>query len=212
MLTLQGVTGKNTIAVVVDSGLEINHEDLVANVLPNRSLNLVKGAEDPTNPTSLAPGGDHGTSVAGLIAATGWNDLGGRGVAPDTQLIGMNYLGKDAQTARNELLIHGHPGSGIGINEPVAVFNRSYGVTVPAAIAYSEQDELVQAYSAKVLRSGKGVVNVKAAGNSFLDGNEYDADLCFDNGANDSGFNLLQRRFRTKPEHALLPDSCRSKL
>lgn len=182
-----GVTGKNTIAVVVDSGLEINHEDLVANVLPNRSLNLVKGAEDPTNPTSLAPGGDHGTSVAGLIAATGWNGLGGRGVAPDTQLIGMNYLGKEAQTARNELLIHGHPGSGIGINEPVAVFNRSYGVTVPAAIGYSEQDELIQAYSAKVLRSGKGVVNVKAAGNSFLDGNEYDADLCFDNGANTLG-------------------------
>ncbi len=183
----QGVTGKNMIAVVVDSGMEINHEDLVANVLPNRSLNLVPGAADPTNPTSLAAGGDHGTSVAGLIAAAGWNGLGGRGVAPDTQLIGMNYLVREAQTARNELLIHGHPGSGIGIHEPVAVFNRSYGVTVPAAIAYSEQDEVVQAYSAKVLRSGKGVVNVKAAGNSFLDGNNYDADLCYDNGANTLG-------------------------
>lgn len=182
-----GATGKNTIAVVVDSGLEINHEDLVANVLPNRSLNLVPGAVDPTNPTNLATGGDHGTSVAGLIAATGWNDLGGRGVAPDTQLIGMNYLLKGAQTARNGLLIHGHPGSGIGVDEPIAVFNRSYGVTVPAAIAYSEQAELIQAYSAKVLRSGKGVVNVKAAGNSFLDGNEYDADLCYDNGANTLG-------------------------
>jgi len=183
----QGVTGKNMIAVVVDSGMEINHEDLVANVLPNRSLNLVPGAADPTNPTSMAAGGDHGTSVAGLIAATGWNDLGGRGVAPDTQLIGMNYLVREAQTARNELLIHGHPGSGIGVHEPVAVINRSYGVTVPAAIAYSAQDELVQAYSAKVLRSAKGVVNVKAAGNSFLDGNEYDADLCYDNGANTLG-------------------------
>jgi len=180
-----GATGKNTIAVVVDSGLEINHEDLVANVLPNRSLNLVKGAADPTNPTSMATGGDHGTSVAGLIAATGWNGLGGRGVAPDAQLIGMNYLA--SQGARSTLLIHGHPGSGIGVNEPVAVFNRSYGTTVPAAIAYSEQSELIQAYSAKVLRAGKGVVNVKAAGNSFLDGNDYDADLCWDNGANALG-------------------------
>ncbi len=190
----QGVTGANTIAVVVDSGLEIRHEDLIENVLPNRSLNFVEGAIDPTDPTSTAVDGDHGTSVAGLIAAKGWNGIGGRGVAPDAQLIGFNYL--EAQTSEAELLIHGHPGSGIGVNEPLAVFNRSYGITIPAAIAYSPEEEKIQAYSALKLRGGKGAVNIKAAGNSFEDGRaQYDASLCSDNGANDLGLTCYNGNF-----------------
>lgn len=190
----QGTTGQNTIAVVVDSGLEIRHEDLAENILPNRSLNFIKGAVDATDPTNKANDGDHGTGVAGLIAAKGWNGIGGRGVAPDAQLIGFNYL--QAQTAEAELIIHGHPGSGIGIHEPVAVFNRSYGMTIPAALAYSAGEEQIQAYSAKVLRSGKGSVNVKAAGNSFGDGRvEFDEDLCMDNGANDLGLTCYNGNF-----------------
>ncbi len=190
----QGATGQNTIAVVVDSGLEIRHEDLIDNVLPNRSLNFIKGAVDATDPTNTADDGDHGTGVAGLIAAKGWNGIGGRGVAPDAQLIGFNYL--EAQTAEAELLIHGHPGSGIGVNEPVAVFNRSYGLTIPAALAYSPTEEKIQAYSAQKLRGGKGAVNVKAAGNSFGDGRpEFDEDLCMDNGANDFGLTCYNGNF-----------------
>jgi subtilisin family serine protease len=190
----QGVTGANTIAVVVDSGMEIRHEDLVENVLPNRSLNFVQGVLDPTDPTNTAAEGDHGTSVAGLIAAKGWNGIGGRGVAPDAQLIGFNYL--EAQTNVAELLIHGHPGSGISTQEPIAVFNRSYGMTIPAALAYSATDEETQAYSANVLRNGKGAVNVKAAGNSYQDGRaQYDGTLCTDNGANDLGLTCYNGNF-----------------
>ena len=190
----QGVTGQNTIAVVVDSGMEIRHEDLVENVLPNRSLNFIEGAIDPTDPTSTAVDGDHGTSVAGLIAAKGWNGIGGRGVAPDAQLIGFNYL--EAQTTEAELIIHGHAGSGFSTQEPIAVFNRSYGMTIPAALAYTEAEEETQAYSAKALRNGKGAVNVKAAGNSFEDGRaQFDASLCSDNGANDLGLTCYNGNF-----------------
>ena len=189
-----GSTGSNTIAVVVDSGLELAHEDLQANILPNRSLNFVPGALDPTNPTSSATGGDHGTSVAGLIAAKGWNGLGGRGVAPDAQLIGMNYLEEQSNLAF--VLSHGAPGSGISTTEPVAVFNRSYGATIPATVAYSEFEEEVQYYSATELRSGKGAVNMKSSGNSFLDGSAgFDNDLCFENGANDLGLSCYNGNF-----------------
>ena len=110
----QGVTGAGVTAVVVDSGMEIRHEDLVDNVLPNRSLNLNAEALDRTDPTSTSNSGDHGTSVAGLIAAKGWNGKGGRGVAPDAGLIGMNYLGGD-KVAQTDLLAHGFPGSGISM-------------------------------------------------------------------------------------------------
>jgi subtilisin family serine protease len=189
-----GTTGSNTIAVVVDSGLEINHEDLQGNILPNRSINFIPGATDPTNPTSNSSFGDHGTSVAGLIAAQGWNGLGGRGVAPDAKLIGMNYLQEQSNLAF--VLSHGIPGSGITATEPLAVFNRSYGITVPAFIAYSEFEEAVQEFSATELRSGLGAVNMKSSGNSFLDGRaEYDSDLCDVNGANDLGLTCYNGNF-----------------
>ncbi|WP_337879619.1 S8 family serine peptidase [Rheinheimera sp.] len=181
-----GTTGQGVVAVVVDSGLEIAHEDLVNNVLPNRSLNFVPGVLNPMDPTNLTTTGDHGTSVAGLIAAEGWNGLGGRGVAPDAKLIGMNYL--EEQSTLAYLLSHGIPGSGIAADEQVAVFNRSYGATIPAAIAFSEFDEAVQQFSVTELRSGLGAVNTKSSGNSFQDGStEYDNDLCDANGANDLG-------------------------
>ena len=114
----QGVTGKGVIAVVVDTGLEIRHEDLEPNVIPNRSLNLNEGASDKTDPTSSSITGDHGTSVAGLIAAKGWNGLGGQGVAPNASLIGMNYLGSD-KVPQTDFLIHGFPGSGISKSDNV---------------------------------------------------------------------------------------------
>lgn len=188
-----GATGQGAIAVVVDSGLEIRHEDLAANVLPNRSLNLVAGAVDPTDPTSTALDGDHGTSVGGLIAAVGWNGLGGHGVAPEAKLIGINYLME--QSALSEMLSHGAPGSGIGVNDPVAVFNRSYGLSLPISLGYSETDEAMQAYSATQLRGGKGAVNIKSSGNSFLGGGSYDANICRDNQARTLGLTCLNANF-----------------
>ena len=144
-------------AVVVDSGLEIRHEDLIDNVLPNRSLNLNATVTDRTDPTNPSMSGDHGTSVAGLIAAKGWNGLGGRGVAPDASLIGMNYLGS-GKISQAEKLAHGFPGSGISKEDSIAVFNRSYGLTVPAFIAYSELDEAIESYPNLALRSGLGAL------------------------------------------------------
>ncbi len=192
----QGITGHNAIAVVVDSGLEIRHEDLVDNVLPNRSLNLSSSAVDKTDPTANFLTGDHGTSVAGLIAAKGWNGIGGRGVAPDAKLIGMNLLGGNVPaSAYIELLVHGFPGSGISLNEPVVAFNRSYGYTFPLHMSYSTIEEETQHYTATQLRSGLGAVNVKSSGNSFEDGyagnTDWTGDLCEVIGANDLGLSCI---------------------
>lgn len=189
----QGVTGEGSIAVVVDSGLEIAHEDLAANVLPNRSLNMISGALSVTDPTSTSALGDHGTSVAGLIAAEGWNGMGGRGVAPHAKLIGMNYL--NAQTDLNAALSHGIPGSGITTSEPLTVFNRSYGISYPAVIAYDEFEEAIQGYSAVVLRDGLGAVNTKSSGNAFRrpGSNSWAGSVCAD--ANALGLTCLNGNF-----------------
>ena len=82
---------------MLDSGLDIALEDLVDNIITG-SYDFLNSDTDPTNP---ANDGDHGTSVAGLIAAKGWNNKGGRGVAPNASLIGYNYLKN--QTISNQL-------------------------------------------------------------------------------------------------------------
>ncbi|KJY96744.1 S8 family serine peptidase [Pseudoalteromonas piscicida] len=201
----QGVTGEGVTAVVVDSGLEIRHEDLAPNVLPNRSLNLLNNALDKTDPTSTATSGDHGTSVAGLIASKGWNGLGGRGVAPDTGLIGMNLLARGSKTPKQALIVHGFPGSGISENEPISVFNRSYGRTFPVQFSYSELDEAIESYPNRKLRSGNGAISIKASGNSFV--NEFgekdllEGSFCKDNGANDLGLSCYNSNSESSQGH-----------
>jgi subtilisin family serine protease/subtilisin-like proprotein convertase family protein len=194
-----GATGQGMTAVVVDSGLEILHEDLIDNVIPNRSLNLNATVTNRTDPTSTSMKGDHGTSVAGLIAAKGWNGKGGRGVAPDASLIGMNYLGS-GKIPQADIIAHGFPGSGISKNENIAVFNRSYGITFPTFIGYSELDEAIESYPNLVLRSGKGALNMKSSGNSFEDGGD-EGTLCADNGANDLGLTCYNGAFEPSQGH-----------
>lgn len=196
----QGVTGEGVTSVVVDSGLEIRHEDLQPNVLAYRSLNLNSDAVDHTDPTNTSKTGDHGTSVAGLIAAKGWNEIGGRGVSPDTSLIGMNYLGGGAKVDQTDFLVHGFPGSGISTDENISTFNRSYGITFPTAIAYSEFDEAVQSYPAMVLRNGKGALNIKSSGNGFINGGS-EGSLCSDNGANTLGLTCYDGAFEPSQAH-----------
>ncbi|GMR21139.1 MAG: hypothetical protein BMS9Abin36_1738 [Gammaproteobacteria bacterium] len=71
---------------VVDDGLEIAHEDLAANVVSGASYDYtLPGYGDPT-------GGAHGTAVAGVAAAVGFNGIGVRGVAPAASLVGYNLL------------------------------------------------------------------------------------------------------------------------
>ncbi|NDW15582.1 S8 family serine peptidase [Alteromonas genovensis] len=199
----QGVTGAGVTAVVVDSGLELRHEDLSPNIVPNKSLALeTEGVIDRTDPTSLNNSGDHGTSVAGLIAAKGWNGKGGRGVSPDTGLVGMDYIGQPSPLIpQAELLVHGFPGSGIGMGEEISAFNRSYGRSLPTFIGYSFLNEAIESYPNRVLRGGKGAINVKSNGNDFTGPGQFDGSLCSDNGAEALGLTCLNGNFDSTQGH-----------
>jgi subtilisin-like proprotein convertase family protein len=89
--TYRGSTDE--VIAVVDDGLEIGHEDLSSNVLSTYCWDYVGSDSDPT-------GGEHGTSVAGVAAARGWNSLGVTGAAPTGGLVGYRLLG--AETDANE--------------------------------------------------------------------------------------------------------------
>lgn len=188
----QGAFGQGMLVGVVDSGVEIRHPDLQANIAPNLSLNFSPSATDKMDPTNTAAvTGDHGTSVAGLIAAVAGNELGGRGVAPQAQVFGANYLGNGVQqNTLNSALTHGLPGSGITENDPIIAYNRSYGISFPAALYTSPTDEVFEKYVATDLRNGLGALNVKSAGNAFNShGNA--SGLCDINGANTLGLSCL---------------------
>ena len=87
-------TGSGINVAVVDDGMHYQHEDLTDNVLTGFNHNY-----DPDQTGIYHSFNNHGTSVAGLIAAKD-NGLGMRGVAPEAKIYGYNYL--VAQNDANE--------------------------------------------------------------------------------------------------------------
>ncbi|MCX5883054.1 MAG: S8 family serine peptidase [Deltaproteobacteria bacterium] len=151
------LSGLGVIMAVLDTGLEIAHEDLSGNVIPNCSDNYVN---QTTDPTSTATKGDHGTSVSGITAAMSMNGKGGRGVAPRSSLKGFNVLAAQTDSSFIESM-GGNPRS-----QNVDVFNMSYG---SSGFFYNDlSSSLKDIYDSSVaLRGGKGGIYVKSAGNGF---------------------------------------------
>ena len=170
-----GPTGAGVQVAVVDTGLEICHPDLAANVEPGLSYNfnhpywLGAQADDPFLPTVL---GDHGTSVAGLIAAAANNGVGGRGVAPEARLRGFNFLSFPFTSAYFDAL--GMSGESPQADD-VDIFNMSFGSSGSASGLSADERELFQV-GVTDLRDGRGALYVKAAGNAFDDCTKLDDD------------------------------------
>lgn len=159
-------TGREVKVAVVDTGLEICHPDLEANVPPGESFNFRVWAfedswhnavdDDPFFPDSR---GGHGTSVAGIIGAVADNGLGTRGVAPDVELFGFNYL--SYQCCEEDALggSESYPNSA-----QIDIFNMSYG---SLGSQYNEPFDSILKHGTTHLRDGLGALYVKAAGNGF---------------------------------------------
>jgi subtilisin-like proprotein convertase family protein/subtilisin family serine protease len=158
-----GYTGAGVTVAVVDSGLEIAHEDLAANVVLNGSWNFNNNTTDPTN--TVDTDGDHGTSVAGLIAMAR-NTVGGIGVAPSARLKGFNFLGMTTPTETAFLDSIGASGASPN-SKDVFVFNQSFGISTVADLQVDTHEEDQYRSGVTLLRGGKGALYVKAAGNGF---------------------------------------------
>lgn len=105
-----------TVVAVIDEGIDVNHPDLKENVWTNPGEIPGNGVDDDGNtyvddvngydfanddatvydPNPLTGEGDeHGTHVAGTIAAVGNNDRGVVGVTWDAQVAALKFLGPD---------------------------------------------------------------------------------------------------------------------
>ena len=71
----------NVVIAVVDSGVDSNHPDLVDNLVPGYDFWEYDNLPNPSPEVSLDNANyGHGTGCAGLIAATGNNNIGVTGV------------------------------------------------------------------------------------------------------------------------------------
>jgi len=148
--------GENIIIQIVDSGVDINHEDLKDNIDLSRSL-------DGSKQGNPIPGGNfkpHGTMLAGIAAARAFNGVGIRGVAPFAKIAGSNWLKTQSLDGLEAAWY-----SGAGSNE-IAVTNNSWGRYYTADTIYED----IMQEGVKDLRDGKGRIYVFASGNARSDG------------------------------------------
>lgn len=144
--------GEGIRIALVDDGLEIKHEDLSANVATGFSYNYVDNTNDPT-------GGEHGSSVAGVVAARDLNGLGVRGVAPRANLVAYNFLAASTVSNAADAEIRGTP--------DVHIYNNSWGPPDgQGALAASDSLwNIAIAYGLVNGRGGKGSIYLWAGGN-----------------------------------------------
>lgn len=150
----------HTLVQVVDTGVELAHEDLIIDL--EHSLNSITGRQDPTATKQVSSYDKvspfeigHGTAVAGIIGAINNNDVGVRGVVPHVKIAGSNWLEEQSLSELERLWY-----SGVGAND-ILVSNNSWGTYMIKDRGFEDILQL----ASEQLRDAKGRLFVFASGN-----------------------------------------------
>lgn len=149
---------------IVDDGVQISHEDLAPNINPEIDYDWNDSTpDDPTPPLELQGDGtyfNHGTNIAGVIAAKGNNGIGVTGAAPEASLVGLKILTEDiAADVEAEALSWR--------TDIIDISNNSWGEPDDGETSFKADPLVVSALqdSAQNGRDGKGSIFVWSAGN-----------------------------------------------
>ena len=138
------ITGTGIVVGIVDDGLQINHPDLGPNVRTDLSFDF---GQNDSDPSPVSSSDNHGTSVAGVAAARGGNEIGVSGAAPFGLLAGLRIdfgSSTDADFADATLFQ----------SVAIPIKNHSYGFSTPfvvdeiQAAAVSATPETIHCFSA----------------------------------------------------------------
>lgn len=158
--------GEGVRVAVLDTGLELTHEDLLPNVVAGASYNYGPRNRGNSLPFPCTNADEHGTSVAGLIAGRDYNGKGMVGVASRASLVGYNILDTDT----DEDILDGI----VRDLKHNAIYNNSWG---PAGEGHFESAQPSDKVWQRVInhglhhgRRGLGAIYVFAAGNDALSG------------------------------------------
>ncbi len=158
-------TGKNIYIAVSDGRVDVDHEDIQEDIQSpfhrNYALGSTLSGWHGSNPTSDDNTDAHGTFIAGIIGALKDNGKGGYGVAPESNVVGFNFL--DSDLSISKFLDQADSGDDDKIN----IFNYSYGAStctiVPENLNFIEK--VYDGVSNQ--RGGKGSIYVTSSGNDF---------------------------------------------
>lgn len=166
---------QDVIIAIVDSGVELNHEDLRDSLwvnqgeIPNNGIdddkngyvddvygyNFASNRPSPTFEKTSANSGwqyAHGTKVAGLAAATAGNGRGVTGIMGTAKIMALNNMGRDTSMAQADTA----NSIRYAVDNGAEVINLSLGSTTTAGADLK---------SALQYATNKGVVVLAAAGN-----------------------------------------------
>lgn len=151
-----GVRGEGARVAVVDDAVELVHEDL----WPNARAVLAQSHDylGSRLPLPCIESDDHGTAVAGIVAARDDNTAGGAGVAPRAELVGYNALATSTDADIADAMTRGLAANG--------VVHNSWGS--PDEGSVNAAPSLWERSIEQGLRSGRGglgTVYVFSAGN-----------------------------------------------
>lgn len=141
--------GEGIVIAVVDSGVDLDHEDLVPNLVDG--IDVVDGDRTPQD------GYGHGTHVAGIAAAAGGNGRGIRGVAPRASIMPVRVLGDDGSGSTADVV----EGIEWAVANGADVINLSLGQAAQGIFGSSLSAAIEDAWAA-------GAVVVVSAGNDFI--------------------------------------------
>ncbi len=161
-------TGDASVTVgVLDSGISSTHPDLATQIAKDQSVSCIGGvqntAESAWNPTTS----DHGTHVAGTIAAA-LNGVGVAGVAPGVKVAAVKVV-NDAGYIFPEAAVCGFMWAA---EHGMEVTNNSYYIDPWEFNCRNDERQrpVWQAVQRAIRYShGEGVLNVASAGNSNVD-------------------------------------------
>ena len=138
----------NVVVAVIDTGTDMNHPDLAPNIVGG--LDAIAGDDDPDAQCSSSWDGrdvdsscpedrpffeSHGTSVSGLVASVGMNEIGTSGVCPECSLYPVRMIGGGGfgDSLSNALTFR-------SVVEAADIINNSWGPVFPDFSRYPSSE------------------------------------------------------------------------
>ena len=170
-----GVRGQGVRVAILDTGFDVTHPELEANIDFEASRSMLPGV--PLD-YALDDGESHGTMVAGVVAAA-QNGVGTIGVAPDAQLVLIRVLDDEGGGSFGDILAGFVYAADVGVD----VLNASLGTMWQRSGFTDYTGRWVSAREVAAMLSAatrvtnyahqRGVTMVASAGNAAMDSNRW---------------------------------------